>query len=79
MKFIISKSNGDEFDRDKVFETERIESAYGFLEQNADAGRLSSLAALKNDIELISDMRPMYGFYIKEDSEEVLYMKVIKE
>ena len=79
MKFIISKSNGDEFDRDKVFETERIESVYRFLEQNADAGRLISFEVLKKDVEIVSDMRPMYGFYIKEDSEEVLYMKVIKE
>ena len=79
MKFIISKSNGENFDRDKVFETEKIESAYHYLNNNADKGRLVSLDALKHDLEFVSDMRPMYGFYIKEDSDDVLYMNVVKE
>jgi hypothetical protein len=79
LKFIISKSNNETFDRDKVFETERIESVYNYLAANADKGRLISFDALKYDVELVSDMRPMYGFYIKEDGDDVLYMKVIKE
>jgi hypothetical protein len=78
LKFIISKSNGENFERDKVFESEKTESAYNYLNNNADNGRLVSLDALKRDLEFVSDMRPMYGFYIKEDCDDVLYMKVEK-
>lgn len=78
MKFIISKSNNETFDRDKVFESEKVESAYNYLAANADKGRLVSLDALKHDLEFVSDMRPMYGFYIKEDSDDILYMRVEK-
>lgn len=78
MKFIISKSNNETFDRDKIFESEKIESAYNYLAANADKGRLISFEGFKNDLEFDSCMRPMYGFYIKEDSDDVLYMKVEK-
>jgi hypothetical protein len=78
MKFIISKSNKENFERDKLFQTERVKDAYDFLCSNAAQGRLISFEAFEREMNVDLGLEPVWGFFIKENGNDLLYMKVEK-
>ena len=78
MRFIISKGYGEKFEELKVFESSDLKATYQFLVANASKGRLSSYEALERDIEKESDLEPVYGFYLKDEGNELFYMQVNK-
>ena len=78
MKFIISTSRGENFDRDKLFQTERIKDAYDFLCSNAAQSRLISFDAFEREIMFYFGLESEWGFFIKDKGNDLLYMKVDK-
>jgi hypothetical protein len=79
MKYIISTKNGEggkDFEEGKVFESEKLENTYNYLAGNASKGRLAPFEVFKKDIELNKDLKPVYGFYLQDEDNQVLYMRI---
>lgn len=78
MRYIISKGNQEKFEELKVFESSNIKSTYNFLCSNASEKRMPSLEAFSREVVTNFGLDPVWGFYLKDEGNELFYMKVVK-